>query len=83
MKAFVHKIVNGRPGLGSHGSVTSEYKTQANLIRFGVMPRLKFGESAQVELFYNWENRYGSPDKVFCIDWLGAFWAHSNQSKTA
>lgn len=75
MKAFVHKIVNGRPGLGENGSVTGEYKTQAGLVRHGVMPRLKFGESAQVELFYNWDNRYSKADKTFVIDWLGAFLA--------
>ena len=74
MRAFVHKLVNGRPGLGTdNGHVTREYKTQARLVKFGVLPLLKHGEQAQVELFYNWDNRYGLADKVFTIDNVGSY----------
>jgi len=73
MRAFVHKIVNGKPGLGSNGRVTGQYKTQTNLVKFGVLPFLKCGESAQVELFFNWDNRYGIADKTFVIDWVGSY----------
>jgi hypothetical protein len=66
-------MMNGRPGLGSNGHVTREYKTQDGLIRFGVLPLLKSGEQAQVELFFNWDNRYGKADKVFVIDSVGSF----------
>lgn len=66
MRAFVSKIVDGRTTVGTtNNRVTGDYKTRKNLIRFGVRPILNLGESAQVELFYNWDNRYGQADETF------------------
>ena len=56
MKAFVTKP----GGLGIF--VTGEYKTLKNLIRYGVKPYIK--ETVNVEVYHNWDNRYGAPDKV-------------------
>jgi len=63
MRAFVSKLVNGRTTCGTeHNSVSNEYKSMKQLIRFGVLPILKTGEDALVEVFMNWDNRYGKPD---------------------
>ena len=56
MKAFVVK-----PG-GLAKFVTGEYKTLKTLIRYGVKPYIT--EAVDVEVYYNWDNRYGKPDTV-------------------
>jgi hypothetical protein len=56
MRAFVVK-----PG-GLAKFVTGEYKTLKNLIRYGVKPYIK--ETVNVEVYHNWDNRYGKPDQV-------------------
>lgn len=59
MKAFVVKP----GGLGIF--VTGEYKTLKNLLRYGVKPYIK--EEVDVEVYHNWDRRYGSPDKVIRV----------------
>lgn len=62
MRAFL----NDGKGLGSdHSTVTGEYKTIGTLYRYAVRPFLKFhGGFCKAEIYYNWDNRYGTPDKV-------------------
>lgn len=59
MKAFVCQPT------GKAIFVTGDYKTVENLMRYGVRPYIK--EDVDVEIFYNWDNRYGEPDKVISI----------------
>ena len=56
MKAFV----TNPGGLGIF--VTNEYKTLKNLIRYGVKPFIT--KTVEVEVYFNWDNRYKSPDMV-------------------
>ena len=65
MRAFL----NDCKGLGStHSTVTNEYKSFATLYRYAVRPFLKSHNGrCKAEIFYNWDNRYGIPDKV--ITW--------------
>lgn len=68
MKAYVSKLVNGRTTCGTeHNSVSREYTSQRNLIRFGVLPLLQDGQDALVEVFLNWDNRYGKPDTTIHV----------------
>lgn len=61
MRAFL----NDGKGLGSeHSTVTKEYKTLKTLIKYAVKPFLKKHNYCRVELFNNWDNRYGKPDKI-------------------
>ena len=64
MRAYVSKIIDGKVvQTGTqHRTITKEYTTEYRLLKYGVKPLLKSGESAQVEIFYNWERRYGKPD---------------------
>ena len=60
MKAYVHKIKDGKIQLGTdNGKVTKDYTYIRNLLTMGVVPWLKVGESALVEVFHNWDRRYG------------------------
>lgn len=63
MRAFIYKTDSGLAKW-----ITGEYKTEVNLIRFGVRPFLKPGESVDVHLFWNWDNRYReNPDKLIRV----------------
>ena len=69
IRSYVHKTVNGRDclGTGVHaGMVTPDYKTVNNLFRHFLSP-LPPGEY-HVEVFYNWDKRYGTPDLDFRFD---------------
>lgn len=63
MKAFL----NDGKGLGSdHGAVTKDYKTFGGLFRYAILPFAKgHGGFCKAEIYYNWDNRYGNPDKIF------------------
>lgn len=56
MKAFVTKP----HGLAKF--ITGEYKTLKNLLHYGVKPYIT--EVVHVEVYYNWDRRYGLPDTV-------------------
>ncbi len=64
MRAFIHKLDgNDRVKVGgTNGTVTTEYKTWRNLLKFGT--RGLAPGWYQVEGFFNWDNRYGKPDKI-------------------
>lgn len=63
MRAYISKLVDGRTTCGTtYNSISNEYVSQANLMRYGVLPRLQVGQDALVEVFLNWDNRYGKPD---------------------
>jgi hypothetical protein len=79
MRAYVNKLVNGTTRIGSsHCSITKEYKTQANLIRYGVLPLLQAGETAEVDIHFDWDERYGNPNKTVTVDSLGSFLSTRN-----
>lgn len=65
MRAFL----NDGNGLGSdHSTVTKEYKSFATLFRYAVKPfMLRHGGFCKAEIYYNWNKRYGTPDKI--ITW--------------
>lgn len=65
MQAFLR---DGK-GLGSdHSTVTKEYKSMATFYRYAVIPFLhSHGGHCTAEIYYNWDRRYGIPDKV--ISW--------------
>ena len=65
MQAFL----NDCKGLGSeHSSVTSNYKTFGTFYRYAIVPFLNSHDGrCKAEIFYNWDYRYGTPDKV--ISW--------------
>ena len=70
MKAFLREFdEEGRELLGSsHATVTKEYKSFDTLYRYAVVPFLKnHNGRCKAEVYYNWDNRYGTPDKV--ITW--------------
>ena len=62
MRAFLHDF----EGLGTdHSAVTKEYKSFATLYRYAVLPFLQsHNGQCKAEIFYNWSNRYGKPDKI-------------------
>lgn len=65
MRAFL----NDTKGLGTdHTSVTNEYKSFATMYRYAIVPFLKsHGGMCKAEIFYNWDRRYGTPDRV--VSW--------------
>lgn len=67
MKAFL----NDGKGLGSdHTTITNEYKSFATLYRYAVVPFLNtHGGFCKAEIYYNWDDRYGTPSKV--MTWNG------------
>ena len=63
IKAFVHKVENGRDRLGTGvnaGMVTPQYGSFQAMKRY-FLDRLPEGDY-HVEAFHNWDNRYGKPD---------------------
>lgn len=62
MKAF---LSDGK-GLGTdHSAITNEYKSIPSMFKYAVRPFMaRHGDYCKVELFYNWDNRYGTPSKV-------------------
>ena len=62
MRAFI----NDGQGLGSyHIQVTRKYKSIPNLFKYAIKPFMRtHGDYCKAEVFYNWDNRYGTPDKV-------------------
>jgi hypothetical protein len=68
MRAYISKLVNGRTTCGTeHNRVSREYQSQSHLLRFGVLPMLQVGGDALVEVFLNWDNRYGKPDTTLHV----------------
>lgn len=68
MRAFVNKLVDGKTVLGStHNFVTREYRSTRTLIAHGAQAMLRPNESAIVEVFYNWDTRYGQPNERFKV----------------
>lgn len=68
MKAFVSKIINGKPSIGTeHQWVTRKYRSVKTLVGHGVQPFLKAGESAVVEVHFNWDSRYSKPDQRLMV----------------
>ena len=67
MKAFVTKYhTDGKPLLGSSNvSITPNYQSLVNMKRY-FLNKLQKGKYF-VEVFINWDNRYGKPD--FTFDW--------------
>lgn len=64
MKAFIFETdKNGNSKCGG-GRVSPEYKTVANLKRYYLEKYLPAGVF-NVEVHYNWDNRYGEPDLKF------------------
>lgn len=67
MRAFVHKMnADGMDRLGTGqdaGMVSPEYKRLSNLCRH-FLDKLPAGKY-HVEVFRNWDNRYGKPDIDF------------------
>lgn len=59
MKAFVHRLENGKIILGS-GMVAGPYLNLKHIMKFG-MKHLPPG-TYSVEAFINWERCYGKPD---------------------
>lgn len=67
MQAFIHRMRdNGTDELGTYpnGRVSNEYKSFRAFKRYA-LDNLERGYNFHVELFYNWNNRYGTPDKDF------------------
>lgn len=68
MRAFIHRIdkKTGRDLLGTYpnGRVSNEYATFQTFKRY-CLKNLERGYSYHVELFYNWDNRYGKPNEDF------------------
>lgn len=64
MKAFI------KPPGGLSFAVTNNYKSLKNLIRYGVGPIMKRNnlDLVEIEIFYNWDNRYGRPDRIMRIN---------------
>ena len=64
MRAFIHKLDKDGGILigGTNGTVTGEYKTWGNLLKYGT--RGLAPGWYRIEAFYNWDNRYGKPDRV-------------------
>ena len=61
MRAFLSDGV----GLGSeHCDVTNEYKTIENMYYYRIQHFLKKTGYCKAEIFFNWDNRYGTPDRV-------------------
>ena len=62
MKAFL----NDTKGLGSdHTTITNDYKSLSTMYRYAIRPFLKsHGGKCKAEIYYNWDNRYGTPDRV-------------------
>lgn len=66
MKAYVSTVVDGKTRCGTEGNwITNTYATRDNLVRYGVQPFLKQGQTVQVEAFIDWNNRYGTADYIF------------------
>ena len=62
MKAFINRV-DGRTGQPFlPGIVTGDYKRYQNLLAYALR-NLSPGWY-EVETFFNWENRYGEPDRV-------------------
>ena len=68
MKAFIHEYntISKMPRSGSdHATVTNEYKNVPNMYKYAIKPFMKSHKSdVLVEIFYNWQNRYGTPDEI-------------------
>ena len=61
MRAFL----SDGAGLGSeHCDVTNEYKTIENMYYYRIQHFLKKTGYCKAEIFFNWDNRYGTPDRV-------------------
>lgn len=62
MRAFL----NDCKGLGSdHSIITKDYKTITTMYRYAIVPFLNtHGGMCKAEIFYNWDNRYGTPNKT-------------------
>jgi len=66
MKAFVKKVINGNPGIAIDQYVSRKYKTLDGLIK-ATRSKLNSNEAALVEVYYDWDKRYGRPDLSFTI----------------
>jgi hypothetical protein len=67
MRAFVHLRTNGRDALGTgHSWVTPEYIGVGSMKR-NFLDKLPAG-LYHVEVFHNWDNRYGTPDRDFVYE---------------
>jgi hypothetical protein len=67
MRAYLNKYdKDGNTGLGSEWvTITREYKTMGTLYQYGIVPMLRAWDGRlKAEIFYNWDNRYGNPDRV-------------------
>lgn len=68
MRAFVHEYntISNTPRLGSaHATITNEYRSIPNMFKYAIKPFMKSHKSdVIVEVFYNFDNRYGEPDKT-------------------
>jgi hypothetical protein len=60
MKAFL----NDGKGLGSeHSTITNNYQNIPNMYKNAVKRFMRsHGDYCKVEIFYNWDNRYGTAD---------------------
>jgi DUF2075 family protein len=64
MQAFIHAIRdNGMDILGTEKAmVTNEYKSFESMMRYAITPFIKRHGNCHVEAFYDFGNRYGTPD---------------------
>lgn len=71
MRAYISRYKRNEsiPEVGmSNRFITGEYKSLKALIRYGVKSCTPLGSCARIELYYNWDNRYAEPDKVYYLD---------------
>jgi hypothetical protein len=63
MKAFIHEANENGQGKCGTGRVTPEYQNIENMKRYclNYLPKGNY----VVEVFYNWDNRYGQADLTF------------------
>jgi hypothetical protein len=61
MRAFL----NDGAGLGTdHSCITNEYKSIEAMYRYRIQYFLKKTGYCKAEIFYDWDNRYRTPDKI-------------------
>ena len=69
MQAFISELntTTGTPQLGSdHATVSNKYQNMASMFRYAIKPFMKAHFSdVIVEVYYNFDNRYGTPDMTF------------------
>lgn len=66
MRAIIRSVNSktAQTSLGTLGNfVSREYTTFGRLYHYAVLPHLLAGKSVVVEVYNDWSNRYGEPDR--------------------